>query len=378
MSDIALSIDGRPVAVAPGTTLLQAADAAGAQVPRLCHQSHWGGRAVCRLCMVEVGDRMVAACTTPALPGMVARTASPRLTRVRATVMQFTLADHGGFCGVPECEICALARRLGVSAPVFTAPLASAPRPAGDTTSDHLQLRHDLCVHCDRCILACRDRGVLGRAGRGVDARIVFDGGGADASGCVVCGDCVAVCPSGALRIGPRPADPLVVHEPAVAAPAVAAPVVAAPAVLAPIAAPEPPEAAHAGTPGRWVSVFIAGVVLFQLLLPLRYYVGTDDFDERFSWRMFSPIRVTACQVRWTEGAQRSPIRVTADIHHVWYQLMKRARLDIVARYAQRRCAQRIAAGASAMVYLDLTCSHPDGEVRRPVPGDHNLCEGMP
>ncbi len=474
MSHIELTVDGTVVQVRPGATLLEAADAADVRVPRLCHVPGVQSRAVCRLCMVQVGDRTVAACATPALAGMEVRTDTANIAEIRRAVMALTFAEHGGPCGASDCDVCQLARDVGLTTADFRPPDATGDV---DDSSDYMQLEHALCVHCDRCITACRDRATLDHVGRGADKRIAFDGGAAAESTCVVCGDCIAACPAGALTstaarvhaedpplhevvpdpdvepapfafdspVGtddrrPAPSAP-VVREPepepepepeiddevpfastmmagaTYEAPAVSAPpepaapstpeqpatppapareepapareevvveAVPAPAaeVVPPPAMVEPPED-EVVTEGpvvdrRWKSLLIAAVVVFQLLLPVRYYANDDEFDERFSWRMFSPIRVVRCDVRWTEGAAKRPVKVSADVHFVWTSLMKRARMDVFEGYAKRRCEKLATAKQPQQVYVDLACHHPDGKVRRPIPPGHNLCKGMP
>ncbi len=125
-------------------------------------------------------------------------------------------------------------------------------------------------------------------------------------------------------------------------------------------------------------TLFIAAVVVFQLLLPVRYYASDDAFDERFAWRMFSPIRVVNCDVRWTEGVLRTRVEVAKDVHFVWISLMKRARTGVFGAYAKRRCERLRAAGRMPRVYVDLVCHHPDGTPRRPIPPDRDLCGGVP
>ncbi len=121
-------------------------------------------------------------------------------------------------------------------------------------------------------------------------------------------------------------------------------------------------------------SLFIGAMLVFQLGLPLRYYLSDDTFDERFAWRMFSPIRVVRCEVRWTEGAARRPIKVGRDVHHVWYSLMKRARIGVVDAFAKRRCDALLEGGESSPeVYARITCRHPDGPIN-PIDPETNRC----
>ncbi len=436
MPDIELTVDDVVVRVPPGATLLEAADLAGVPIPRLCHVPGVQSRAVCRLCMVEAGGKTVAACATPALVGLEVRTRTEAVAEIRRAVMTLTLAEHGGPCGVAGCEVCALALEVGVTTDDLRS--GSSEDLEVDATSDYLRLEHRLCVHCDRCITACRDRATLAHVGRGAASRVAFDGGAASDSSCVVCGDCVAACPAGALTATAaqvHEGDPLLADalparevepapfafteavgfdlidvpappppprrapaqepeddvpfamtmavgvpiEPVAPAPA-PMPVAPPPVAPPPVADPDPPVLDPPEMEGgrRRKTIFIAAVVVFQLLLPVRYYASDDAFDERFAWRMFSPIRVVKCEAKWTEGAARSRVIVSRDVPFIWTTLMKRARLDVFAGYAKHRCEKLEAGGDVAQVYVDLVCHHPDGEPRRPIPPDHNLCGGLP
>lgn len=427
MSRIELSVDGRTVKVRAGASLLSAARAAGVDVPTLCHLDGRPSRAVCRLCLVEVEGRArpVASCRTPAEPAMVVRTGGDRLDAARRTIMGFTLAEHGP-CDRPGCPICALGARLGAR------PEADVDRRAGvDFGTDYLHAQPAGCVHCDRCIRSC-DRGVIRRVGHGGGLSLGFGplGGALADAVCVACGDCLAACPAGVLRptltgteftmkasdppnaapaaedppgavdstaaevppaaeaptaaddapaaeAPPAAADPPVADDPPAAAAVEVAPPLEpspAPAEARAPAEPAPPRAAPSHDEGRRrgvVSLFIAAVVLSQLLLPASYYFMGRRYDERFAWRMFSPIRVTSCRHQWFEGAERRPFRPD-DVQAVWRSLMRRARLDVVRGYARHRCQ---ALGPGARIAVELTCFGPGDRVDRVLTADQNLCE---
>jgi hypothetical protein len=110
-------------------------------------------------------------------------------------------------------------------------------------------------------------------------------------------------------------------------------------------------------------SAFIVVWIGLQTALPLSYYVGDDAFDERFAWRMFSPVRMVTCQTRFidaTDGLQTT-VRAAADVHEVWASLLTRARWDVIAGYARRYCGQRRAAGVVRPVLrVDVVCGNPD------------------
>ncbi len=386
MQSIELNVDGRSVRVRRGATLLDAARAAGADVPHLCHVPGLPSRAVCRMCLVEVegSARPVAACHVAAQGGMAVRTDGDGLAAIRRAVVEMALAEHGGPCGRDGCEVDALARDYGVMDAPWTPPPA---RPGFDRSSDYIAVLPAPCVHCDRCIRACGDRDVIRRTGWGTGVSMGFRGEGAlDDAGCTGCGDCVAVCPAGVLRsLSDVVRDERRLAAASVAAPAPALSASSAAAPPLPVAADDdegpgaPAAPAGAGDAGsgrkRFANVFIAAVVAMQVLLPLRYYVSDDEFDERFSWRMFSPIRMIDCSVSWATGPERTPVDARDHVHDVWISLMKRARVDVVEGFARFLCQRQ---GGNAQVYVDLTCPHPDGQARRPIPADLNLCEVRP
>jgi hypothetical protein len=110
-------------------------------------------------------------------------------------------------------------------------------------------------------------------------------------------------------------------------------------------------------------SVFIVVWLALQIGVPASYYLGRDRFDERFAWRMFSPVRMVACQTRFVDGTGggQSLVRAGADLHEVWTGLLTRARRSIIEGFARRWCDARRADGAAAPVLnVDVTCANPD------------------
>ena len=109
-------------------------------------------------------------------------------------------------------------------------------------------------------------------------------------------------------------------------------------------------------------NLFIVGWVGLQVALPLSYYLGDDRFDERFAWRMFSPVRLSECRVKLvdrTDGAA-TIIRPNAELHEVWGNLLSRARSPVVHAYAKRWCDRRRDAGATApALHAEITCENP-------------------
>ena len=207
MEKITLNIDGRQVVTEKGRTVLQAALDAGIYIPNLCYHpdlSPYGG---CRLCVVEIeGMRgLPTACTTQAAEGMVVRTVTPKVQRIRRYALELTLSSHPFDCLVCpsnlNCQLQAVAQYIGIDEP----RLKHHPRDI-PTDYSHPLFVHDLdkCILCGRCVRAChelRGVGVLSFINRGKDAYIgtAFDRKLVEAN-CRFCGACIEVCPTGALR----------------------------------------------------------------------------------------------------------------------------------------------------------------------------------
>ncbi len=110
------------------------------------------------------------------------------------------------------------------------------------------------------------------------------------------------------------------------------------------------------------VSIGIALFLLVQLYLPASYYLGDGGFDERFAWRMFSPVRLASCRVSaYDHGAgQRRPIRLGRELHVVWINLLKRGRTSVVDEAIEHLCTSRGGPGV-ADVRMELNCGAPHG-----------------
>ena len=208
---LSVTIDGQRVDVPLGTTLYDAAKRVGVDLPVLCHSPHLEPVAVCRMCVVEVeGARVLqAACIRQAEDGMVVHTQSDKVTRSRSMLVELLMSDYPAngnshrHTGKPDLLL-QLAEQEHITAPRFPA------RPfdnGHDNSSKVIQVDHNACILCDRCIRACDDvqnNDVIGRGGKGYHARIVFDHDQPmGESTCVSCGECMAACPTGALTDKP-------------------------------------------------------------------------------------------------------------------------------------------------------------------------------
>ena len=208
---IKLTIDNHELEVPQGTTLLEAGKLVGIDIPTLCHIDLKGTcvknkPASCRLCVVEVEGRrnLAPACATTCTPGMVVHTNSARVIRARKTVAELILSDHPNDClTCPKCSDCELQRlvmRLNIRQMPYNTGAKSQRK---NEMTPAITRNMEKCIYCRRCESVCNEVqsvGVLGAIRRGFDTTIAptFDRMFVDTD-CTYCGQCVAVCPVGAL-----------------------------------------------------------------------------------------------------------------------------------------------------------------------------------
>lgn len=206
---INLTIDGEKIEVPEGTTILQAASLLNVHIPTLCYHEDQAVKAVCRICVVEVeGQRLLpAACSTPVSEGMVVKTASPKVIAARKNIMELILARHPQDClncsKNGSCELQKIARNLNMTHPNrYEQDIRSA---RFDDSSPSIVRDMRKCILCNRCVEVCSGKQgvmVMAKENRGFDTVIVPPYGKklVDTS-CVNCGQCVQVCPVGAISI---------------------------------------------------------------------------------------------------------------------------------------------------------------------------------
>jgi len=208
---INLTIDHRPVSVDKGTTILDAAKSCGIEIPTLCHidlkgtcvQNH---PASCRMCVVEITGRrnLAPACATTCTEGMEVFTCSVRVLKARKTILELILSNHPSDCLIcpksGNCELQNLARKLKIH---------NNPYEGGEKTNHPVEksvsIVRDMnkCILCRRCETMCNEVqtvGAIGAVNRGFETTVAPAFGMKLAeSECTYCGQCVAVCPVGAL-----------------------------------------------------------------------------------------------------------------------------------------------------------------------------------
>lgn len=202
-----IKINGADYSVAEGSTILEACRSAGIKIPTLCYLKDINAIGACRICVVEVkGARsMVAACVYPVNEGMEIFTNTPKVIESRKTTLELILSNHKKEClscvRSGSCELQELCYEYGVNESNFE---GENPAVDIDDSAAHMVRDNSKCILCRRCVAACavtQGIGVIGANERGFATQIAspFDMNLADTA-CVSCGQCITVCPTGALR----------------------------------------------------------------------------------------------------------------------------------------------------------------------------------
>jgi predicted molibdopterin-dependent oxidoreductase YjgC len=198
---ITLTIDGKELTTRPGSTILTAAREGGIAIPTLCYHEHLLPIGSCRLCLVEVEgySEPMTACNTPAMDGINVTTRSEKLFRMRKEFLKLILASHPLDCPQcdkgGECKLQDLVYEHGIEKSDYEAIRTDSKEGYATPLIRHWELR---CVLCGRCYRACREisgRAAIDIAGKGFEARIAAT----DGADCISCGECLSLCPVGAL-----------------------------------------------------------------------------------------------------------------------------------------------------------------------------------
>lgn len=208
MDKLKITIDGKQCEVVQGTTVLEAANAAGIYIPTLCADSDLEPYGSCRLCVVEIeGIRgLPTSCTTPVTDGMVVHTETPAVNAVRKMAVELLIADHPAECLTcaknQNCELQKVAHYLGITELRFP---KTTEKYEIDTSNPFFDIDRNKCILCARCVRTCNEItcvGAIDLAYRGYEAkvatfsdRLLFD------SICRSCGECMIRCPTGALAL---------------------------------------------------------------------------------------------------------------------------------------------------------------------------------
>ena len=203
---VQLTINGKAVSVPKGTLVIEAAKQVGIEIPAFCYYEGYSLQAACRMCLVEVEKmpKLAPACTLPAGEGMVVHTESPKVVDSRKSMIEFLLTNHPLDCPVcdkgGECELQDMTFRYGLGESRFTDIKQHVDEKQWSPLVYYDSPR---CILCYRCVRVC-DEGMgvqaLGLGRRGVATEIIPNMG--DHLECDECGNCIDVCPVGALTSG--------------------------------------------------------------------------------------------------------------------------------------------------------------------------------
>jgi [NiFe] hydrogenase diaphorase moiety small subunit len=202
---ISFTVDGIAIEATPGQTIIQACDAAGVYIPRLCYHPDLEPAGHCRVCTCKIDGRRSSACTMPAAAGMVVESDIPELNEDRRVLIEMLFVEGNHFCPSCEksgnCELQALGYRLGMKGP--RQPYLW-PQRELDATHPDIVIDRNRCVLCSRCIRASRTvdgKSVFGFDGRGIHMRLNVDADHLDETAIAAADKAVHVCPVGCIVV---------------------------------------------------------------------------------------------------------------------------------------------------------------------------------
>jgi [NiFe] hydrogenase diaphorase moiety small subunit len=199
------TVDGVEVKAVAGQTIIEACDAAGIYIPRLCHHPDLAPAGHCRVCSCKIDGRRSNTCTMPAAKGMVVENDIPELNEDRRVIIEMLFVEGNHFCPSCErsgsCELQALGYRLGMTGPRL--PYLW-PQRELDATHPDIFIDRNRCILCSRCIRASRmvdGKSVFGFERRGIHTRLNIDAEHLDETALAAADKAAHVCPVGCIVI---------------------------------------------------------------------------------------------------------------------------------------------------------------------------------
>ncbi|MFF9127178.1 formate dehydrogenase subunit alpha [Streptomyces sp. NPDC014889] len=207
---VSVEVDGLPVTVPQGTSVMRAAALAGIDIPKLCATDSLEAFGSCRLCVVEIDGRRgtPASCTTPVADGMRVRTQTPKVEKLRQGVMELYISDHPLDCltcpANGDCELQDMAGVVGLRQVRYGHEGENHLDAEADRSNPYFDFDPSKCIVCSRCVRACGEvQGTFALTieGRGFDSKVSPGAGELFMdSECVSCGACVQACPTSTLQ----------------------------------------------------------------------------------------------------------------------------------------------------------------------------------
>ncbi|HEY4020140.1 MAG TPA: formate dehydrogenase subunit alpha [Pseudonocardiaceae bacterium] len=207
---VTVEVDGFPVTVPEGTSVMRAASLAGIDIPKLCATDSLEAFGSCRLCVVEIDGRRgtPASCTTPVAEGMRVSTQTPKVEKLRQGVMELYISDHPLDCltcsANGDCELQDMAGTVGLRQVRYGYEGANHRDSVKDASNPYFDFDPGKCIACSRCVRACGEvQGTFALTieGRGFDSKVSASAGESFLdSECVSCGACVQACPTATLQ----------------------------------------------------------------------------------------------------------------------------------------------------------------------------------
>ena len=203
---ITIIVDDEKIAARMGQTVMEACDAAGVYIPRLCYHPDLPPAGHCRVCTVKINGRPTNACTSPVSDGLVIENNTEELKQCRRQIIEMLFVEGNHYCPACEasgnCELQALGYRMGLEAPRMA--YLRKERDL-DATHSNIYIDRERCILCGRCVRASKlldGKVALGFVGRGLNMRLAVDGvHGLDETGMAVGDKAARICPTGCLRV---------------------------------------------------------------------------------------------------------------------------------------------------------------------------------